>query len=75
MRLTCKELKRIVGKKYNGFIYKGHNSFTGKPETRIDMSNLDKQEKIEIKLLLWKSGLALYQDDPLYNHSDYVVTY
>lgn len=75
MRLKCKDLKRIVGNIDNRFVYKGHNSLTGQPETRIDMSKLDKDKRVEIKCTLWKFGLSLYQDDPLHNPFDYVVTY
>ena len=75
MRLTCKDLKRIVGDASKGFVYKGHNSFTGQPETRIDMSKVDKNTRVETKVLLWKYGISLYQDDPLHNPFDYVVTY
>lgn len=75
MRLSCKDLKRIVGGIENGFVYKGHNSLTGNPETRIDMSKLDKEKRVEIKVVLWKFGLSLYQDNPLNNPFDYVVTY
>ena len=75
MRLSCKDLKRIIGNTDNGFVYKGHNSFTGEPETRLDMSKLDKNKRVEVKCILWKFGLSLYQDDPLHNPFDYVVTY
>ena len=75
MKLTCKYLKRIVGSADNGFVYKGHNGFTGEPETRIDMSMLDKGKRVETKCVLWKHGLSLYQDDPLHNPFDYIVTF
>lgn len=75
MRLSCKDLKRIVGGIENGFVYKGHNSLTGEPETRIDMSRLSKEQRLFTKITLWKFGLSLYQDDPLHNPCDYVVTY
>lgn len=74
MRITCKDLKRIIGNKNNGFVYKGHNSMTGNPETRLDLSKIDENRRVEIKCTLWKFGLSLYQDDPLHNPYDYVVT-
>lgn len=75
MRITCKYLKRIIGDGSRGFVYKGHNAFTGQPETRLDLSKVDKDTKVETKVLLWKLGISLYQDDPLHNPSDYVVTF
>ena len=74
MKLTCKHLKKIVGKA-GLFVYKGHNSFSGKPETRIDMSMINKETRVEIKRKLWAIGISIYQDDPLHNPLDYVVTY
>ena len=75
MRLSCKDLKRMVGGIENGFVYKGHKSLIGNPETRIDMSMLDKDKRVEVKVVLWKLGVSLYQDDPLNNPFNYVVTY
>lgn len=75
MRLTCRMLKKIIGNSDNGFVYKGHNTFSGKPETRLDMSKLDENKRIKAKIHLWKYGLSLYQDDPVNNPYDYVVTF
>lgn len=74
MRLTCSDLKHILGSG-NGVIYKGQNTFTNEPETRINLSGLEKEHRKRIKSYLLKKRIYLYQDDPVHLPFDYIATF
>lgn len=78
-RVTCKDLKMILtlagydGASWNNRIYKGHNAFTGKPETRIDLGKMKETEQESVLKFLRDSGLELRQDDLVHWKDDYIV--
>lgn len=74
MKLTCKELKFMIGTK-NRKIYKSYSWMTDQSEVRIDMSEISKEQRVKIKKWLSDRKIFLYRDDPLHLPFDYVVTY
>jgi hypothetical protein len=78
-RVTCKDLKMILtlagydGKSWVRRIYKGHNAFTGKAVTRLDLGKMKESERESVLKLLRGSGLELRQDDTVHWKDDYIV--